>query len=265
MHGFIVELNRNYKWNMDKFHFHSHFEILLSLTDAGSFWIDENSYDLRCGSMILLSPYLLHRSNAAAEVLYQRYILRFSPEYIASMSSNKTNLTSCFQKGHYVHQLFDTQLVEFVTYFQRCSGMEEGFGADLRANIAFVELMLYVCELVGCLEPEPSMVSQDLSRLEPVLQYIKMNLSGPLTLDDIAKQAYLSKHYLCNIFKRTTGFSVGEYIINSRILLAQQYLRDGFSVQRSGEQSGFSNNSHFIRTFHTMVGCSPGKYAQRYK
>ena len=107
--------------------------------------------------------------------------------------------------------------------------------------------------------------SKDFLRVSPILDYIRDHLSEPLTLDLIAGQFYLSKHYLCRIFKSATGFSVMEYIIYSRVLKARQLLKEGVSVQQAGELSGFSDNSHFIRTFGHLTGTSPGRYAREHQ
>jgi AraC-like DNA-binding protein len=56
-----------------------------------------------------------------------------------------------------------------------------------------------------------------------------------------------------------------EYIIYSRVLQARQLLQKGVSVQQAGELSGFSDNSHFIRTFGHLTGLTPGKYAKEYQ
>ena len=73
--------------------------------------------------------------------------------------------------------------------------------------------------------------------MAPILDYIRDNLAEPLTLDQIAGRFFISKHYLCRIFKSATGFSVMEYIIYSRILRARQLLQEGVSVQQAGELS----------------------------
>ena len=108
---------------------------------------------------------------------------------------------------------------------------------------------------------------RELSRQEKaaILDYIRDNLSEPLTLDQIAGRFFISKHYLCRIFKSATGFSVMEYIIYSRVLKARQLLQEGVSVQQAGELAGFSDNSHFIRTFGHLTGITPGRYAKEYQ
>ena len=48
------------------------------------------------------------------------------------------------------------------------------------------------------------------------------------------------------------------------MLKARQLLKEGVSVQQAGELSGFSDNSHFIRTFGHLTGTSPGRYAREH-
>ena len=55
-----------------------------------------------------------------------------------------------------------------------------------------------------------------------------------------------------------------EYIIYSRVIRARQLIKEVVSVQQAGELSGFSDNSHFIRTFGHLTGTSPGRYAREY-
>ena len=107
--------------------------------------------------------------------------------------------------------------------------------------------------------------NKDVLRVAPSLDYIRDVLAEPLTLDQIAGRFFISKHYLCRIFKSATGFSVMEYIIYSRILRARQLLQEGVSVQQAGELSGFSDNSHVIRTFVHPTGITPGRYAKEYQ
>ena len=109
------------------------------------------------------------------------------------------------------------------------------------------------------------MRNKDFLRIAPILDYIQENMTESLTLDQISSKFFISKHYLCRIFKSATGFSVMEYIIQSRVLRARQLLQEGVSVQQAGELSGFSDNSHFIRTFGHLTGVTPGRYAKEYQ
>ena len=98
-----------------------------------------------------------------------------------------------------------------------------------------------------------------------IIEYLREKCTEHLSLDDLAAHFMLSKHYLCHVFKKGTGFSVMEYVIQLRIITAQRLLRQGANVQEASERSGFQTYSHFIRTFNTYVGISPKKYAKLYR
>ena len=85
-----------------------------------------------------------------------------------------------------------------------------------------------------------------------------------MTTQSIADAFYMSKYHLCHIFKEGTGFSLMDYVINCRILKARSLLRNGMRVQEVGENVGFRNNEHFIRTFKKLTGTPPKRYAMMY-
>ena len=131
--------------------------------------------------------------------------------------------------------------------------------------MALLNLLIRLAPILNMATAGESIHNKDFLRVSPILDYIRDNLDQPLALDQIAGQFYISKHYLCRIFKAATGFSVMEYIIYSRVLRARQLLQEGISVQQAGELSGFSDNSHFIRTFGHLTGVTPGRYAKEYQ
>ena len=138
------------------------------------------------------------------------------------------------------------------------------FGSDIHQTVALLDLLIQVAPLLNAATAGEAIRNKDFLRVAPILDYIRDNLADPLTLDQIAGKFFISKHYLCRVFKSATGFSVMEYIIYSRVLRARQLLKEGISVQQAGEMSGFSDNSHFIRTFGHLTGTSPGRYAREY-
>ena len=157
-----------------------------------------------------------------------------------------------------------TEVIELFQALERNKN-DGSFGSDVRQMVALLNLLIRVAPTLNVATAGESIQNKDFLRVSPILDYIRDNLDQPLTLDQIAGQFYISKHYLCRIFKAATGFSVMEYIIYSRVLRARQLLQEGVSVQQAGELSGFSDNSHFIRTFGHLTGLTPGRYAKEYQ
>lgn len=272
-----VSFHQNASWKMEKFHFHDTYEILLCLTDGGEFFVGESTYPIQRGGLLVFNSMDLHRSAGASSASphsYDRYVAHFIPEYAAELSTPQTDLLRCFEHpvGSYAGatQLSENQTQRLIALFRQAGQAQQippaNYGGDLRRQIAFAELLLYVNSLYqrpGC--QEAAAQTDSFHKVQPILAYVQQNYQNRITLDSIAQQFYMSKYYLCHVFKDVTGFGLNEYIINLRILKARELLRQDLSVQQVGEIVGFSNNSHFIRTFKSMVGISPGQYSHRYR
>ncbi len=262
---FHLALNQNDTWHMSRLHFHDYYEFLLPLTSPGNIFVNDQVYPLERGTLYLIGENTLHRT--MADGAHARYILHISRRSLSELSTSQTDFMQLtrdpFRRSRLDAGQFD-RLVELFQALERNKN-DGSFGSDIRQTMALVELLLWVAPLLNASSAGESIQSKDFSRVAPILDYIRDNLSEPLTLDQIAGKFFISKHYLCRIFKAATGFSVMEYIIYSRVLRARQLLQEGMSVQQAGELSGFSDNSHFIRTFGHLTGTSPGRYAKEYQ
>jgi AraC-like DNA-binding protein len=61
--------------------------------------------------------------------------------------------------------------------------------------------------------------------MNQVLDYIEDNLHEPLTLQDIAKQFYLSEFHFSRLFKMLTGVNLKPYITGRKLTMASKSLR----------------------------------------
>ena len=261
---FYLQLNQNESWSMSRLHFHDHFEILLPLTSPGNIFVNDQVYPLERGTLYLIGESTLHRTMANG--FHSRYILHISRKALSELSTSQTDFAHLTQMSFRRASLDAEQMTELIELFQDLErNRNDGkFGSDLRQTMALLRLLLRIAPALDAATAGESIRNKDFLRVAPILDYIRDNLAEPLSLDQIASQFYLSKHYLCRIFKSATGFSVMEYIIYSRVLRARQLLQDGVSVQQAGEMSGFSDNSHFIRTFGHLTGVTPGRYAKEH-
>jgi AraC family transcriptional regulator len=100
-------------------------------------------------------------------------------------------------------------------------------------------------------------------RLRRVKDFIGENLGDDLSLGQLATVAGMSPHYFSEMFRQSTGHSPYQYVLLQRIERAKQKLRtrDG-SVLTAGVEAGFTNPSHFARTFRRIVGISPSRFQE---
>ena len=262
---FYLQLNHNETWHMSRLHFHDHFEFLLPLTSPGNIFVNDQVYPLERGTLYLIGENTLHRT--MTESFHARYVLHISRKALVELSTPQTDFTQLTQDSFRRASLKSESMTQVIELFQALERNKNdgSFGSDIRQTVALLNLLIRVAPTLSAATAGESIRNKDFLRVAPILDYIRDNLAEPLSLDQIASQFYISKHYLCRIFKAATGFSVMEYIIYSRVLRARQLLQEGISVQQAGELSGFSDNSHFIRTFGHLTGVTPGKYAKEYQ
>ena len=262
---FHLQLNHNETWNMSRLHFHNYIELMLPLVSPGNIFVSDQIYPLNRATLYLIGENTLHRTITTG--FHARYVLHISRKALSQLSTPQTDFTQLSENSFLCAPLDNSQMTQLVELFQSLerNKSDGSFGSDIRQTIALLELLLWVAPTLHASNTGEAIQNKDFMRVAPILDYIRAHLAEPLKLDQIAGEFFISKHYLCRIFKSATGFSVMEYIIYSRVLMARQLLQQGVSVQQAGELSGFSDNSHFIRTFGHLTGTSPGRYAKEYQ
>lgn len=95
--------------------------------------------------------------------------------------------------------------------------------------------------------------------------YIAANLGERFTLDDLARQAGVSRFHFARLFRVSTGDSPMAYLLKSRVERAKQMLlQDDRPVCEIAAALGFCDQSHLTRTFRRMTGLTPREFARQH-
>jgi two-component system, response regulator YesN len=117
-------------------------------------------------------------------------------------------------------------------------------------------------QLMNLLFSEDAAVSRD--SMPCALSYIRTHCGERITLDEVARMSHLSPSYFSRLFKTETGQTFSEYLLAIRIERAKSYLRrKDCSMTAIAEQTGFFDQSHFIKSFKHATGVTPGLYRRR--
>ena len=102
--------------------------------------------------------------------------------------------------------------------------------------------------------------SQD-TAVATVKAYIESHLSDELDRDTLAAMVYLNADYLSHLFKKDTGSSLINYIIDRRIARSKELLAKGeMSIRDIAITCGFQNISYFSRQFKKSTGMTPRQF-----
>lgn len=98
------------------------------------------------------------------------------------------------------------------------------------------------------------------ARLREVKDYIMAHLDQAISLDSLAAVACMSVYHFCRVFKRTTGLSPYQYVIERRLARAQQLLKINHPVTQVALAVGYESARHFAQLFQRRFGCSPSQF-----
>ncbi len=83
------------------------------------------------------------------------------------------------------------------------------------------------------------------------------------TMLDLARHAGLSPSRFRHLFRRDVGMSAQSYVVWLRIHDACAAIARGLSLSEAAHHAGFSDASHFTRTFRKTFGLAPSQIADR--
>lgn len=112
---------------------------------------------------------------------------------------------------------------------------------------------------------KPVLQTTDSKRLQVARDYLGSHSESTITLDQLAKEANLSKYHLCRQFTLLFNISPNKYLRQIRLHKARQLLRQGWPVLDVALSCGFSDQSHFGRQFKATFGITPNSYASQFK
>lgn len=92
-------------------------------------------------------------------------------------------------------------------------------------------------------------------------EYINAHIGSKITVNDLASICGLTPNYLSAVFKKLSGKTVTEYILDQRIQVAQRLLlADNHNIIEISAVLGFNSQSYFISCFKKKTGETPRQW-----
>ncbi|HEX3043809.1 MAG TPA: AraC family transcriptional regulator [Bacillota bacterium] len=252
-------------------HYHDSFEIYFTLTEGYRFVVNDRVYPFERGDLYVFNQFDIHHNIFSIEDPREIYVVHFNPRFIRDLSTPQADLFQVFSRrgpdfSHRVHPT-PKQIRDLTDLFQKAIHYFEsnGYGYETYQKIVLAEILLMINIIYQSPEIEQTGLTggnreTNFDKVGPIIDYVNAHISEDLSLDHLAKTFYLNKDYLGNIFKNATGYTIKEYIMSKRMMLAKQYLLENEPISRVLEKVGFNDYSHFINTFKKKVGVTPKQY-----
>ncbi|WP_058300818.1 AraC family transcriptional regulator [Gorillibacterium timonense] len=141
-----------------------------------------------------------------------------------------------------------------------------GESRELRITSAFFQLMATLLdeasgERSGSRPPE----SRRKIYAARAMEYVDVNYSRGVTVEELAADLGLSRKYLSRLFKDETGISPQQYLLKYRLDKASELLRGtALSVKEVSFSVGYKDPLLFSRMFKQLFGLSPRQYRESF-
>jgi AraC family transcriptional regulator len=111
---------------------------------------------------------------------------------------------------------------------------------------------------VAVLRPKRQYGRLPRKKLARAVEYIQDQLDADLTVSGIAQAVGMSPDHFTRLFKKSTGQSPHQYVVEARVRKAKELLTTGkFTISEAAYHVGFVDQSHLTRHFKRVFGLPP--------
>lgn len=249
-------------------HYHDFHKILVHLEGEVTYFVNDKAYSMKPGDIIFIPRYQMHYCNVESKK-YERFILWVSDEYLREYE-NTENLLRCFEvsaeEQSYVYHPEPDLLQQYLKLIRRIEETKATveYGKSLYAETFLIQFLIEMNRLT--LNEAAAVHAQkmeDNPHVHAAMQYIQQHLTEDLKVKKIAEELYISPSYLMHRFRRDTGFTIHQYILQRRIFVGTQLLQKGENIGDVAKKCGFQDYSTFFRAFKKTFGKTPGQFLKR--
>lgn len=112
-------------------------------------------------------------------------------------------------------------------------------------------------------EKNYEILKKDETISEMIFSYMREHLDSTITLSDLSRLSHLEKSYLSRLFRRETGKTPIEALIEMRLDRASDLIASSnLSVSKIAAECGYNTASFFISSYKKRYGVTPEAHRQ---
>ena len=258
------------------YHYHDFHKLLILLGGSIDYGIEGRQYHLVPQDVVLVASGRIHAPVFTRDAPYERLIIYLSPAFGETYRDEGCDLLRCFSftREHSLagQELFraagqDAQELSILIKQLKNTvspGAAEDSYSPLLQRAKLIELLIFLNRAGS--RPDYSFTGEMSENpvIRSCIEYINSNLTlEELNVDQISDAVFLSRSYLMHLFKAEMGCTLGEFITEKRLFLANSMLGTGASITQACFQSGFRNYSAFYYAYRKKYHCSPASRGLR--
>lgn len=261
----------------EKMHYHDFTEIVVVLKGNAVHYVEENEMLVSAGDIFVLQGYQKHAFKDASniEIVNVMFDMK-NTKHILDVDTFKKipgykalfilepRIRNNHQSKH-ILRLSRKQLarVEFIVNTMHLEQELEEVGYKTIIKNKLEELIIYLSREYSKSSAKEAIA---LLRISSIIDYMESHYRNELDLNQLADISCMSVRNFQRIFKKATGQSPIDYLIQIRLQKAKSYLRETLMpISEIANETGFKDNNYFSREFKKVLGAPPSLYRMRFK
>lgn len=261
----------------EKMHYHDFTEIVIVLQGSAVHYVGGNELLVSAGDIFVLQGYQKHAFKDASniEIVNVMFNMKKTKHFLNVDTFKKIpgykalfilepQIRNTHQSKH-ILRLSRKQLarVEFIVNTMSLEQELEEIGHKTIIKDKLEELIIYLSREYSKSNAKEAIA---LIRISSIIDFMEANFKEELDLNQLADISCMSVRNFQRIFKKATGQSPIDYLIQVRLQKAKYFLRETLMpISEIAIETGFNDNNYFSREFKKVLGVPPSLYRMRFK
>lgn len=249
----IFYVNNNFKNVTLTKHFHEEYTISLVYEGAHFFANEKEKHKIVPGIIQVVNPYEIHTTNNSTWSH-----LNIMPTVSLVNSIAKDILKKDSLETIHFNSLIDDEKASylFITMFET---FEAKGTNDLAVDNAIFDFLDYILKYHSTIKENQIIEDKKTTKsFSSTIDFIDANIKDlNISLDDLSKNAGLSRFHFSREFKRNFGISPSHFIQIKKVNKVRELLKTDMSLSDIAYECGFSDQSYMIKVFRRYSGYTP--------
>ena len=251
-------------------HTHDFSELIIITAGGGEHWINGDTYQVQAGDIFLIQGNTEHYFEKRYKL--GMYNIMFDDSYLKDHLRSLRALSGfnafflfepTYRRSHKFKSHLHIPPESMRPLMTKLQEMTEEFavnrpGSDLMLLAKALEIFVYISREYS---KNQNPMANSLCRLGELISMLENNYTEHWTLNRISKIASMAPSTLLPVFKKVTGYSPIDYLLQVRLSKAAELLlKTALPISEVALKCGFPDSNYFSRQFRKRYSVSPKNY-----
>ncbi|MBQ8162538.1 MAG: helix-turn-helix transcriptional regulator [Clostridia bacterium] len=254
-----IEEEASSNWSFPLHQHKDRLEISYIVEGCVNCYIDSESRQLGAGDLLIKNAGLIHAEKMVDDASLQEICISFDGVHLEGLPLNHLVPETFLPVIHAADEPVIRELILYLAAHQ--NDLDDTLKIDL--GCALISLLCHFLEEVELI---PLNQQRDLGQtVQDVKDYLAQNYARKITLDDLSNMFFISPFYLSRQFKKFTGYTIKQYLLELQMGEAEKLLLfTDMPIKEISIQCGYDNLQYFYVQFKRYAQCTPIEYRKKH-